>query len=466
MAGLLFTAIQRADEPAARSPASAPTTKSENQSRRPDESVAKRFAQIRAEYEAEQASFREALKAGTPRNKPAVASSARRDPFVACCRRMTELAASSPADPGARDALLWVLDAPGRGDMGAYHDECTRAAALLVRHHGDDPEAVRIGLRLDNVLNPARDALLFGFYAAAKDREPKGLARLALAQYLVAKTEAVVRARSVEGRPKDRFEVEGKVREYDLTDQEYAYHLVLRQCDANAIRAEAERLFEEVISHYSDVPHVTRPQRKLEALLKEPAPKWNGVPLTDEGRRNIERIVARKKTLGQEAEARLDEMFNLAVGKPAPEIEGADVDGKPLKLSDYKGKVVVLVFWGSWCGPCMAQVPQERKLVERLKGQPFALLGVDCEPSKNTAREVMARERMTWPSWYDGAAGEGPIAKRYRVRSYPSIFILDAKGLIRSRDVIEFDQTVDKLLAEMKQPASSQDTSQSKPQKR
>ena len=176
------------------------------------------------------------------------------------------------------------------------------------------------------------------------------------------------------------------------------------------------RLFEEVISEYGDVPHVTRRRRELEALLKEPAPEWNGKPLTDEGRRSIERLLARKKTLGQEAEARLDEMFNLAVGKPAPEIEGVDVDGKPLKLSDYQGKVVVLVFWGSWCGPCMAQVPHERELVERLKGEPFALLGVDCEADKDTARAVMARERMTWPNWYDGAQGEGPIAKRYHIR--------------------------------------------------
>jgi thiol-disulfide isomerase/thioredoxin len=136
-------------------------------------------------------------------------------------------------------------------------------------------------------------------------------------------------------------------------------------------------------------------------------------PLTDEGRRTIERLVARKKTLGEEAGARLDDMFNLAVGKPAPAIEGVDFDGKPLKSSDYKGKVVILVFWGTWCGPCMAQVPHERELVERLKGQPFALLGVDCEQDKATARAVMARERMTWPNWFDGAQGEGPIARRY-----------------------------------------------------
>ena len=190
----------------------------------------------------------------------------------------------------------------------------------------------------------------------------------------------------------------------------------------------------------------------MEALLKEPAPKQNGLPLTDDGRRNIERIVARKKTLGQEAEARLDEMLNLAVGNPAPEIDGVDVDGKPVKLSDYTGKVVVLVFWGSWCGPCMAQVPQERELVERLKGQPFALLGVDCEASKETARGVIARERMTWPNWFDGAAGTGPIANRYHIRGYPQVFVLDAKGVIRGHGRGDIDAVVDKLLAEMKQP--------------
>ena len=80
----------------------------------------------------------------------------------------------------------------------------------------------------------------------------------------------------------------------------------------------------------------------------------------------------------------------------------------------------------------MAQVPHERDLVERLKGQPFALLGVDCEPDKRHRPQVMARERMTWPNWFDGP-GMGPIAGRYHVRGYPSVFVIDAKGIIRRR---------------------------------
>ena len=337
-------------------------------------------------------------------------------------RRMVDLAESSPRDPATRDALVWVIDMSGGPDTGAYGDQFARAAALLVRHHGDDPEAVRIGLGLDNVVTPRRDALLLGFYAAAKGREAKGLARLALAQYLAKKATFVVAARKVEGRPKRRIVGRGNViREFDLTDEEYAYRLELRQCDPQAIQAEAERLFEEVISEYGDVPYVTRRHRELEALLKEPTPERNGKPLTAEDRRRIEARLARKRTLGQEAEARLDEMLNLAVGKPAPEIEGVDMDGKPLRLSDYRGKVVMLVFWGTWCGPCMAEVPHERDLVERLKGQPFALLGVDCdEKSKDEARAVMARERMTWPSWYDEGAGTGPIAQRYHIRGFPT----------------------------------------------
>ncbi len=450
LAVFFVAANTRADEPAVKSVPSAESSKSDDQIARDKAPIGKQYEQIRAEFEARQTATREALNKFA-RDRQKVDLKQITPDVVDYCRRMVNLAESSPESPAAQDALLWVINQPGRADMRAYGDQFARAAALLVRHHGDDPEAVRIGLGLDNWVTPRRDALLWGFYASAKGREARGLARLALAQYLAHKAKEVVYARSVKGRPKMRRLNGGKVvSEVDLIDEQYAYHLELRQCDPQVIRDEAVRLFEEVISDYGDIPHITRRQRDLEALLKEPAPQRNGKPMTDEDRRSVEKTLTRKKTLGQEAVARLDEMFNLGVGKPAPEIEGVDVFGKPLKLSDYKGKIVVLVFWGSWCGPCMTQVPNERELVARLKGQPFALLGVDCEEDRDAARQVMAREQMTWPNWFDGAQGTGPIANRYHVRSYPSVFVLDAKGIIRSRGVGGIDEAVDKLLKEMK----------------
>lgn len=135
-----------------------------------------------------------------------------------------------------------------------------------------------------------------------------------------------------------------------------------------------------------------------------------------------------------------------AVGEIAPEIKGKDIDGKPLKLTDYRGKVVVLVFWGSWCGPCMAMTPRERSLVKWLKGKPFALLGVDNEDSRDHARAAMVREQMTWPCWFDGF--NGPIRQRWNVRAWPTVYVIDPKGKIRYKDPNDLDEAVSALLEE------------------
>jgi thiol-disulfide isomerase/thioredoxin len=114
---------------------------------------------------------------------------------------------------------------------------------------------------------------------------------------------------------------------------------------------------------------------------------------------------------------------------------------------------VVLVFWGSWCGPCMREVPNERALAERLKDEPFALLGVNCDDDKQAAINAIKSERMTWPNWHDGAPGAGPIAKRYHVRGYPSVFVIDAQGIIRQHTPMlgeALDKAVEDLIKDAK----------------
>ena len=94
--------------------------------------------------------------------------------------------------------------------------------------------------------------------------------------------------------------------------------------------------------------------------------------------------------------------------------------------------------------------PHERSLVKRLEGKPFALLGINSDP-KDRLRQTVKKENMTWRSWWDGGSPGGPIAKAWNVKGWPTIYVLDHKGVIRYREVRgeEMDKAVDKLLEEM-----------------
>ena len=422
----------------------------------PQPSLADRQAAILAEYAAQREVVRIAQeKAPTEREQRELYTKLTPDDVI-YSRRMVDLALTNPTDPAARDALIWVIDKPYRADHAAYGDEFARAAALLVRHHGDDPVAIQVGLGLTNVLSDRRDALVRGFYASAKGHEAQGIARLALAQYLEKKAEVaaiyrvhpkrgkrILHVRGDDGKPTEKIS--------DELDDDFADRVGLSLCDAPATRAEAERLYHEVISDYGDIPFTNAKTRELAALLKEPEPKWNGKTLTEDELRKLRELVEAKRTLGMIAEGHLDEMFNITPGKPAPEIDGTDLNGKPLKLSDYRGKVVVLAFWGSWCGPCLAAVPHERELAERLKDRPFAVLGVDCNEPKAAALKAVQDHQIPWPNWHDGDGGtDGPIVSRYHIRGYPTVFVIDAQGIIRNKGLMGsgLDKAVDKLLAE------------------
>jgi thiol-disulfide isomerase/thioredoxin len=155
-----------------------------------------------------------------------------------------------------------------------------------------------------------------------------------------------------------------------------------------------------------------------------------------------------RSTLGNRAKDKLYELRHLSIGRVAQEIVGEDLDGRMFKLSDHRGQVVVVDFWADWCGWCRQMYPHERELVKRLQGQPFALLGVNCDDDKGQAQRAVRREGLTWRSWADGA--RGPICEKWQVHRFPTIYVLDGKGVIRYMGVRgpDLDAAVDKLLNE------------------
>lgn len=157
-----------------------------------------------------------------------------------------------------------------------------------------------------------------------------------------------------------------------------------------------------------------------------------------------------RETIASMSKGYLTELRDLVVGKVAPDVASKDLSGKDVKLSDYRGKVVVLDIWATWCGPCRAMIPHEREMVERLKDKPFVFISVSADDDKKDLEGFLEKEKMPWTHWWNKGA-ENPMLRDWNIRFFPTIYILDAEGKIRFKGVRgkQMDKAVDDLLAEV-----------------
>jgi hypothetical protein len=103
--------------------------------------------------------------------------------------------------------------------------------------------------------------------------------------------------------------------------------------------------------------------------------------------------------------------------------------------------------------------PHERSLVKRLEGKPFALLGVNSDDDRAQVKKIMEKEKMTWRSLWDGGSTEGPVQTAYNVGHWPTIYVIDHKGVIRDIDPRDkkLDKAIDGLLEEVEKDKAHSD---------
>lgn len=118
----------------------------------------------------------------------------------------------------------------------------------------------------------------------------------------------------------------------------------------------------------------------------------------------------------------------VRVGNIAPEIKAEDASGQKMELSQYKGKVVLLSFWASWCGPCKELLPYEKQLAKQFEGKPFVLLGVNSDIDKTALVKAQQQFGMTWPSFWDGLSS---INREWDIEFLPMLILIDERGIIR-----------------------------------
>jgi RNA polymerase sigma factor (sigma-70 family) len=180
----------------------------------------------------------------------------------------------------------------------------------------------------------------------------------------------------------------------------------------------------------------------LATLRKDAADYGSNKVATTEAIKLYERVISEfgrvKRSNGAEladlAKPELTDLRQLSIGNPAPDTEGEDLEGQPLKLSDYRGKIVALVVWGH-CGGCRPNMLALHDAEKRLAGKPFCIVGVYTDDHPEDAKDLAEKQGFTWPCFKERR--DGPIAKAWHLGSWPNTWLLDQNGVIRQRHVYD-----------------------------
>jgi thiol-disulfide isomerase/thioredoxin len=125
------------------------------------------------------------------------------------------------------------------------------------------------------------------------------------------------------------------------------------------------------------------------------------------------------------------------------------VDGAQVDLSTMRGKVVLLDFWATWCGPCKAEVPNVVAAYKKLHDKGFEVVGISLDQDRDAVLKYTAANGMTWPQYFDGKGWDNTISAGYGINSIPAMWLLDKKGIVVTTNGREdLAGQVEKLLAE------------------